>query len=808
MRARTYCIVIALILMPSAAALAFDDDLPPGFSDYVDTEQITMSDLIFADVNLGEVVLRYDEQQLSFVEPEAVYEKIKNKLNPARAERVASELTRGMPYQDKHTDMKAQLAKGRVMSAVFDKSKYEVELLLHPDFLPKKKNIQAQFLPDSTAGFASWNHFDLTSSGNDAGTHTKTLNHHGYLSQGNWHLDYTDYYHETREEGFADSSNFHIRDMELNWHRKQYRTSFGYHDTVSTNIIPSLSILGASFDINYDLLQDIDNQVSTPLEVSIVVPSYVDVYRDDQLLTTEYFGPGNHYIDTTRFPEGAYSLRVVTRTLSNIKSTKIQYFIKSYFLPLINHPTFNISYGKIVEQSDEKTLPQETAYYSLAVDSQQRVHKYFGIEEHLTMLNENEIMGEFAFIADLPYVRLSQSTAYSNNRDRGYSLSAAGKVGSVYLNTFYRRLYLRDVKDGLFKKYFDNTEQSESDIGAHLTTSWHDFTFDVNLSYALVNDETQHELGVEVSRDVKFKGNDFNIALDVDQTENSHSVFFKINWTFESKSNNSSPWYMDSTMEWQASQSDPDEPVKEQNLMTTFGKKTATPSGELDVGATAQKSKDSQYLSQYINYHNRYFNYKQQLDESRVKDLDRIRNYLFEASTTVVATSIDRWDLNSSEEESGVMLYVKANKPSPFNVFIDGQKAGSISANEATYIPLSEFDKHLVSVYSEDGSLSVTNNEKHLVLYPGNIEYQGMTGEEYVFISGVFVTPEGQPLPFADINSSLDSSETLDDGYGQLQTLSRETITLTSLEGQNCSVKVADLKISEGIAEQDEIICH
>ena len=67
---------------------------------------------------------------------------------------------------------------------------------------------------------------------------------------------------------------------------------------------------GAAWETLTDTLKDGGNVFGSRLEVYLPVPSKVNVYRDERLIGTGFYPAGKQELDTSSFPDGAYTVQL------------------------------------------------------------------------------------------------------------------------------------------------------------------------------------------------------------------------------------------------------------------------------------------------------------------------------------------------------------------------------------------------------------------------------------------------------------------------------------------------------------------
>ena len=782
--------------------------LPPGFEDFIEADETSLVSIVFGKEKLLETEATFNDDEITFNEPDAILNKLEPYITKTAQHLLLEEIS-----QTQSTNMHRACRNGpkcgfitpQVFGVIFDRNNYRINIFINPKYLLAQDSIPAKFLKNSTAGLGTLNLFQLGLSGNDDQNHSMALNHNGFIGLGNWHLNYKDNFTYSLTPGQQPIKQFQFRDFDLNWRHKQYYASAGLQDTLGTMIIPSLQIVGLSLQTNLELLTNLNEQIASPVEVNIIVPSYVDVYRGNTLIDTQYFSPGNHFLDSRSFPSGAYTLRLETRTLTNQISSKQVYFIKTNALPLLTLPTYYLSYGRLAELNSDTIFPTLTDLNVLTLEAKQRLAKSFGVGEHLSVFNQQEAIAELMLMVESTHLSFYNSLAISNFGDLGVAFSLAGSLSGIALNTFFRQIWARENTSNYINQYFEDTQSSNTNIGTSLSFTWHDINFTTSLSSAYVDNNFQQDIGLDVSKTFSFTdNNNLTLSLSLDHSQLNKSAFLQLTWNFGTDHG----WYLSTGLEGQISQQ-ADAPVQiAENVKLNLGKEFMSATYQNDLGVSSEINHNTQYYSQYASSNNRYFNLLQQTNLAQSSNQKNVISYNLQASSALAYSPITNWGISGSDKQSGALIYIKSTLPSKYTIYVDGQEETVINNNQSYFVPMTVYQAHNVQVEAHEVTLSIPNNDQHIVLYPGNIETIELSAEPAILLMGNFITPAGELISYATIKGGIEPSETDGDGFAQIDVLVGKTLILKRPDGQQCTVETHNLKSEDGIVYMDKIPCQ
>jgi hypothetical protein len=226
-----------------------------------------------------------------------------------------------------------------------------------------------------------------------------------------------------------------------------------------------------------------------------------------------------------------------------------------------------------------------------------------------------------------------------------------------------------------------------------------------------------------------------------------------------------------------------------------------------DLGLSSEINHNKQYYSQYASTNNRYFNTLQQLNLAQSKHNKDVISYNIQTSTSFAYSPLSNWGISSSDNRSGVMIYVAADVPSKYTVYVDGKESIVINNNQSYFISMPIYQEHNIQVQTHEVTLSVPNNDRNVILYPGNVETIRLNAKPAILVMGNFISSTGEILSHAKISGGLEPGETDADGFAQIDVLTGAKLILETMDGQKCSVNSGTLASEDGIAFKDEIVC-
>lgn len=108
---------------------------------------------------------------------------------------------------------------------------------------------------------------------------------------------------------------------------------------------PGRKAIGIGLQSQNDTLVDKERIIGTPITIFMREQGRVQVFLADRLLQAVSLRAGNHSLDTSTFPNGAYMLEIRIAESGSPARSELRYFSKDYELPLLGRPDYEIYIG-------------------------------------------------------------------------------------------------------------------------------------------------------------------------------------------------------------------------------------------------------------------------------------------------------------------------------------------------------------------------------------------------------------------------------------------------------------------------------
>nr|WP_284676557.1 TcfC E-set like domain-containing protein [Vibrio sinus] len=554
-------------------------------------------------------------------------------------------------------------------------------------------------------------------------------------------------------------------------------------------------------------MSDYQSQIATPIEVSLVSPSYIEIYKDNRLVTTQYYTQGNHYLDTSLLPTGTYSITLKTISINGQTSSRTAYFVKTDALPLYSLPNFYISYGKVADIDNTETFPHIRSVDSINVSAEQRIHDFFGVAEHAVLLGNNEFIGEIEFISQLPQVSIIASSAASNFGDYGIGLAISGYIHDVSVSTIYRRIWANENSDSQHvNEYVSDSLDSSSRISTDFSYQISDTMLDFGLGYGLENQQTTHFYSFSVDHKFHISDRtllDVDLSTSVNQGENNLFLTFTLNFdNSDGGFDYAITSYAERVDDKTANQTDNTLGMGiEAGKHVNIGNSSNYSLSELNA------SSKSHYLSQFISSETPSTNFNAQTTVNR-RDNKTSTLYNLKGFTSHVYTAEHHGAFSGQESDSGVMLHVYSPKTGQYDVLVNGRTAMTIEGNKSYFLSLPSFQTYDIAISSRSHDLRVLDSKRIVTLHEGNVQDLDWDAQSSYLLISQFISPSGTPIKNADIEGGAEFAQTDEEGFSQVDMLAGHSLTLVGSHGQHCQVNTDAIKPEDDVAYVDSLVCY
>ncbi|MBB3046647.1 hypothetical protein FHR99_000883 [Litorivivens lipolytica] len=746
---------------------------------------------VYYDGRLLDAILAdFDHRTIHFASSEELVSTLPATTDPA----VLSDLLAApIPFRDPsdcHATTIASCFEGTESPLIvtYDPNLFAAVIYLAPRLLPMYQTETDHYLPPYTGGLsylADFRSLYLHSDSDVAGSNTSyNLALDQVLSRGDQRF--------TAQLGITDDE-YYAREMYFSADARRDRFVLGRYELPGNRLTPGAMVYGGGIHTTTDLRLDLDQNGATQFEYFLPQRGRVDIYRDGRLLSTRNYSAGNHRLDVSGLPIGAYDIEIRVVVDGVVVQQDRRFFTKSTTLPPVGENHFSADVGVLADPT--------------------RLHRVsdgeFARLGYGHRLNDPTYI-DFTLLATHPWQALQTSYRWvwrnftgvasvqqANDGYRASTLSASwysdagsfgldwsrGQPGSVNELTQLRRFTTDSEEVGLRYGFYRapwslraNTRYLETDSNSGMVSSLsagYSPNFGnsaLQISGSLNYDEQEH----------------FSATLDVAYR------LFRENHAYWGRSS----WRNYGT----------------QRVRVAIGVDASSePRGDikrLDYSALVEQREEEAYLEGDVILDHSRFSHTSTV--SAVEGDVSSRVYSGSLNTSLNATSRGVQIFGGSGVRSGVLVSLPATHRSEAIISINEGRHIPVISGSVQFVPLQPYEKYRIAVLSKSGSLlEYSGRVEDVVLYPGHVPVLEWIGVQTVSVFGqirVHDLPEGESVT---VTTSRGRDRIENGGYFAVDLASDSPRIRVEIEGEvHCEVAVDIDANSQGVIDMGAIGCY
>jgi len=391
----------------------FSAAAPAGFEDLVGV-QSTQADVYFQDRLLVSTFIEFDLEQLWFLEPQEVIDAIPTLKNPEAVLAVIdgeldrnSELVCNLRVRTECGYLDPEIA-----GVIFNEGKFRVDLFIAADELEVQLVVGARYLPAPTAGWGTLHDLSFSASG-QFNNDRYNLAGESFLSRGE---------SRARVRYGLTNTGPALHEASLQWDRRDRELEFGAFRSARGNslFVNDRRLLGLRWASSTRTRTDLDNALATPIFIFLERRTRVDILRDGEILDSRFYEGGNHQLDTTRLPDGAYDIAVRTVAADGTESLESHLFVRDSLLPPLGEQQFFVEAGAFT-QAYGSSLPRASGGGWLRLGGSRRLSDWFALEAEALISSEVNLLQSGAYWLGRGW-QLHAGVLASERGDTGFSL--------------------------------------------------------------------------------------------------------------------------------------------------------------------------------------------------------------------------------------------------------------------------------------------------------------------------------------------------------------------------------------------------
>lgn len=838
----------ALVALSQSADDSFAGDgffaaAPAGFDDLLGVQN-TQADVFFQGRLLLSTFIEFDLEFLEFLAPEELVTAIPTLENPAQ---VLASLSGKLGHNSHllctlRVRENCGLLEPEVAGIIFDEGKFRVDLFVDPSQLSVQLVDGDRYLPAPSAGWATLHDLALTASGQQD-NHQLSVAAESYLSKGAGRV---------RVRYGLTNTGPALHEASWQWDSKDQEVEAGVFRGArgSSLFINDRRLLGLRIGSSTKTRTDLDNALATPVLIFLDRRSRVDILRGTELLDSRFYDPGNHQLNTTRLPDGAYDINVRIVAADGTEQTQQHFFVRNSLLPPLGEKQYFLEAGAFTEDFGAD-LPRTVGGGWLRGGVSRRIRENFALEGEVLLSSESSLVQAGAYFLGRGW-QMHVGTLQSDRGDQGYSLRGQFQRKRVSFSVSAQHLDSKTSPETLGR--FDdsltsNVDFTLSDDLAALEADDSEEQFlsprgVVGVSYTQASAALSFPLEIPLWRGQRSKGQGHIRALYNERDGsisrkgigfNYRAPLFKRNsiradWRFESLFfSDRSLVQMGVDFRWRNSRHNTSvrpELIASRAIDAFSGERENFRVNPV-LNANWNRSRRSERLGDLTE--GLYFAH--QNDRSVLggrfssqssygySDLDV--GYARGAQPGVQYAANSRFSLVSkdgraafgggSSQLAAVVVEIEGDLPdADFQIIVDSRVAGYASTTKRGVVSLRPYDTYEVRILpAGDDILGYDEQTYEVTLFPGSVQRLVFAARELRVVIAQAVDEAGKPIAFGKF-ANVDGYGASDaQGWFQVEVSHSDDLRVRLADGSFCAISLpAPLADDDGLAVLDALVCR
>ena len=803
-----------LSLSAPADASSQQDAVPAGF-EHLSGVQSVYATLLFHGKQLGLVRIQVDHSFLKISDIDALLDKLP--INTGSVELMRDRLSQSLAVNsnalcrykqgqqkrsNSFTRQICSMPRPKVASVVYDPETYGLYLFLNSRYLQKKVLNASAYLEDATGGAAWINRSDYQSGSyfsRDGQTHQITNS--GHLSRYNTAI----YYSNRLSNNVFDENNkrkfySHFDNIYLNYYKKKYHYQAGYLTLSGRYFLPTVEVAGLAWGTNKSLMsQDIDTNGS-PLFVYLPLPGLVSIYRGRVLLTSGYYDAGEQRLDTTGLPAGSYSVRVITNAGTPQQQTQDMLYTNSALLAPFKHPQYRFAAGYVEDTSiavQENLLPpvsQRDWYTQFSWDY--RLAARWGMTFGASLADHHKYALQGGILRVGSRVTNQLAFLAGSYQSYGFNLASIFSIARWSNQLSIQRIWSShdDIVDLNSADFNDNNPFSQIFVKQYalsdsMSSTIFGWQIGVNGNYQrTAAGARNYAYGSSLARTFRILG-ELSMRSRTSYSQGNLGWEVMTNLDFSLQHNAGRTYNTVSVNNGFSHQMG-------QSGYAVGGRYSFARSNKLGSSlnlsaGVQQTAADRWYRARAGVQTSPFYLDGQWQTNNDLQDRSLSHSYTVSAGTGFALSSRAFVLGIGRSGTSGVIVKIKGGTSKDrYKILIDNHAKGIVKGNAATYVMVSPFQRHSVSLVqvNADSLREFDNKAVEVLLRPGGVHTIIFKINKKRLFYGVLLDKNHQPMIHARIKNSLDHATTNESGFFQCEVLSGDAFLDIHYRGKRCRI--------------------
>lgn len=767
----------------------------------------TVFDLYLSDKFQGAVVASYTEEWLEIEDPQDA------------ASQIAEIKGRKKEVEDL---LAGRIEKQRSVEGVghvyFDLSTFRI--VVNPDSsLVKGRDIGLgrNRIGEPESGWAAQQTFGVSAFRNnlvDSTGSSSAVTHRGLLSYGDVFLKANGY--------LAQDQPYQLNEGRLGTVAGDFQFSGGLLQMASQGYTPSLRFAGVQFETAEFLFLDNDAARGSRFEIFVASRSTVRFYREGQLLSVQVLDFGLQEIDTSSFPQGAYDVTVVITDSAGRETTETRFFTKAGFLASRARPVVYFGAGAV--RDFLTLLDTPVAQGGLRM----RISDYFDFGVGAASTDQTSV-ANFSLNGLYDVVRIGFDGAASPEGDYGLGTAAGFTLFGVSVSGRFAHAdgqdnaVPTDTPAPVLPSYVPAqalvpTElviQSQTTQSLFVSRSISDFDLRYNIQANKVGQsDRRYTQGPSIDwRIVSGYANQLRARFADYDTDAGKQKFAQLFYNYRL----SQRWNLNAQL-LQRWQSQSDEALVLVGANYSSQNPAGMPGSRLQFTEEGRRTKvqdrtvKTLTTSVISDSTTEYANLSGFARGVNVSEGDNVQAFGVNAESTFFLSNEGAIDVAHPPQNECVFVAEVAGNmlgdEEELDVIVNGQRQGTVSAQERAIVSLSPYRTYRVSLAASEksGLIDYDATTYEVTLFPGNVVKRQWHVDKVFVLLGRLLDGDGNPIVRERIKGARGYGFTEHDGTFQIEVTGSETLVVDS-KRKKCTIDINFPEAPEYVFDAGDVLC-
>ena len=733
----------------------FRTSIPAGFED-LSAPQTSLVDVYFLGQHVDVAMATFAPGSFAFVDPEAVVERLPQIARPGT---VTVALSGDLePNAALACGVRAAPGCGNlepdVAGVIFDADRFRVDIFVNPDLLDPQLAQPERFQPAPQAGFSGLETLSAAVAGSTSDDTDFALRSYSLMAYDTGRL--------AAETSVSSADNANLDVLAAEADRQDWRYTGGLYRTALSSLLGERRLLGAGAGSTTDTRLDREQIGGSPIIVFLPTRAQVEIFREGRLLSSQSYPAGNHVLDTTALPEGAYEVTLRIRQIDGSVREESRFFAKTSDVPPRGAPRYVLEAGLVGDEGDR---PADFAANGPAVHggTTHRLTESLALGSDLIMSADSQILELGGFYL-APLSTLSVSTLGAADGTIGLGANANGTLDRFSYGVGGRQMWA------------DDDAQDDDGHDVLSPASGGSTRLDLSMSYVLA---AGPRIGMRASWSRHDGGND--------RYSFGPNLFAPLPPLFGSR--------VDFMAE--ATQTgDETRAVVGLRMLFDAGRYTLSSEQGYAAGFGDDRSSQAGLTSRVDAFWN---------------DGDLIQGDLRAGGG--VARECGNGDLvtwgGENTFRSGVVIAVEGTADASFTILVDGLPHGTVKAGQRIPLLLPEYDVYEIRLEAIDApSVRFDASPRTVSLYRGTIQTLKWQVDPVFVAFGRLLDTAGRPISDAALEGALEPAQSDAHGYFQVELAGPTELRVQKYGRDPCSVTVEPAAGGEELIDLGEVSCR